>query len=88
MYFLSTFFHEKGNDDPRKGLCMSGNLSRFCFQNMRNCFSISVPFPRKMCCFCTLNPRKMCKNSRIIPRKMCKFAEKNSLEWNEKPFSY
>ena len=24
----------------------------------------------------------------IIPRKMCKFAEKNSLEWNEKPFSY
>ena len=67
---------------------MSGNLSRFCFQNMRNCFSISVTFPRIMCCFCTLNPRKMCKNSVIIPRKMCKFAEKNSLEWNEKPFSY
>lgn len=88
MYFLSTFFHEKGNDDPWKGLCMSRKLSRFCFQNMRNCFSISVLFPRKMCCFCTLNPRKMCKNSVIIPRKMCKFAEKNSLEWNEKPFSY
>lgn len=31
MYFLSTFFHEKGNDDPWKGLRMSGNLSRFLF---------------------------------------------------------
>ena len=67
---------------------MSGNLSRFCFQNMRNGFSISVTFPRKMCCFRTLNPRKMCKSCVIIPRKMCKFVEKNSLEWNEKPFSY
>ena len=64
------------------------NPSCFRFRKVRNGFSVARPLPRKRCEFCALNPRKMCKNRVIIPRKMCKFAEKNSLEWNEKPFSY
>lgn len=88
MHFLSIFFHEKGNNKPLKRLRIGENPSCFRFRKVRNGFSVARPLPRKRCEFCALNPRKMCKNRVIIPRKMCKFAEKNSLEWNEKPFSY
>ena len=88
MHFLSIFFHEKGNSKSLKKVKNRRKLLLLSFSKCAQCFSVTLPLPRKRCEFCALNPRKMCKNRVIIPRKMCKFAEKNRLEWNEKPFSY